>query len=132
MKKLLLFLLVSWTGYAQSPLLERYIQEGISSNLALKQQRLEIEKSLRAIDEARSNLYPKIAFAPNYIVAAGGRKIEFPIGDLLNPVYSTLNELTGSGNFPALQNEQIQFLPNNFRIFRCDFGRAQSSKRSHW
>ena len=106
---------------AQSSILESYIQQGTASNLALKQQRLEIEKSLKAIEEARSNLYPKIAFAPNYTLAAGGRKIEFPIGDLLNPVYGTLNQLTQSDNFPTLQNEQIQFLPNNFHETKFNF-----------
>lgn len=121
MKKLLLTLLLPLSVLGQSDILERYVAEGLSSNLALKQQRLEIEKSLKAIEEARSNLYPKIAFAPNYTVAAGGRKIEFPIGDLLNPVYGTLNQLTQSSNFPTLENEQIQFLPNNFHETKLTF-----------
>jgi outer membrane protein len=121
MKKLLLLFLFPFWSYSQSPLLEYYIQEGLSSNLALKQQRLEIEKSLRAIEEARSNLYPKIAFAPNYTLAAGGRKIDFPIGDLLNPVYSTLNRLTESNSFPMLENQRIQFLPNNFHETKFTF-----------
>ncbi|KPM48494.1 TolC family protein [Jiulongibacter sediminis] len=121
MKKLLTLLFLPFLANAQSAILENYIQEGLSSNLALKQQRLEIEKSLRAIDEAKSNLYPKIAFAPNYTVAAGGRKIDFPIGDLLNPVYGTLNQLTQSNEFPILDNQQIQFLPHNFHETKLTF-----------
>lgn len=121
MKKLIILLLLPILTKAQSAILDNYIQEGLRSNLALKQQGLEIEKSLKAIEEARSNLYPKIAFSPNYTVAAGGRKIDFPIGDLLNPVYGTLNQLTLSQNFPTLENEQIQFLPHNFHETKLTF-----------
>ncbi len=32
----------------------------------------------------------------------------------MNPVYSTLNQLTGTNNFPQIENSTTQFLPNNF------------------
>ena len=48
-------------------------------------------------------------------LAAGGRAIDFPIGDLLNPVYSTLNALTQTNQFPQVENESITFLPHNFQ-----------------
>ncbi len=122
MKKLLLLLfLFPQSGLTQSAILQQYIQQGIEGNLALKQQNLEIEKAFKAIEEARSNLFPKVAFAPTYTLAAGGRKIDFPIGDLLNPVYGTLNQLTASNSFPEIQNEQIQFLPNNFQETKVNF-----------
>ena len=35
--------------------------------------------------------------------------IEFPVGDLLNPVYSTLNMLTGTSSFPQIENETFPF-----------------------
>jgi outer membrane protein len=51
-------------------------------------------------------------------LAAGGREINFPIGDLLNPVYGTLNQqLVAAGQspqFPVLENQKVRFLPNNF------------------
>jgi outer membrane protein len=122
MKRLIILLLFFINiAYSQSPILETYIQKGLEGNLALKQQNLEIEKSLKAIDIARSNLFPKIAFNPNYTLAAGGRKIVFPIGDLLNPVYGTLNQLTQSNNFPTIENEKIQFAPNNFHETKVTF-----------
>lgn len=99
---------------SQSPILNEYIKQGIESNLSLKQENLEIEKALKSIDLAKANLSPKIAFAPNYTLAAGGRKLNFPIGDLLNPVYSTLNALTKSQNFPQVENVNQQLAPNNF------------------
>src|SRR5690606_8530449 len=43
------------------------------------------------------------------------RNIPLPIGDMLNPVYSTLNQLTQSDNFPQIENETINFLPRNYR-----------------
>lgn len=36
------------------------------------------------------------------------------MGDLLNPVYATLNQLTGTSSFPQIANVNEQFLPNNF------------------
>lgn len=102
-------------------ILDAYIEEGLASNFALKQQKLEIEKSIKAIDIARANIFPKITFAPNYTLAAGGRSIEFPIGDLLNPVYGTLNQLTQSENFPMVENQDVQFAPNNFHETKVTF-----------
>jgi outer membrane protein len=107
--------------FGQSAILKAYVQTGLEGNLALQQQSLEIEKAITAIEEARSNLFPKIAFSPTYTLAAGGRQISFPIGDLLNPVYNTLNQLTASNNFPQVENEEIQFLPNNFQETKVDF-----------
>src|SRR5690606_19692295 len=43
-----------------------------------------------------------------------GRYADLPVGDMLNPVYSTLNQMTGSNAFPQIQNQQINFLPTNF------------------
>ena len=124
MKKYLLsiFVFVSISAVAQqSAILNTYVQEGISSNHALKQQSLEIEKTLEAIQIARSNYFPKLTFNPTYTVASGGRRIEFPIGDLLNPVYGTLNQLTGSQAFPQVNNETILFAPNNFQETKVSF-----------
>ncbi len=117
MKKLLLLLLSlgpTLAGHAQSPVLQRYLQEGIAGNLALKQQSLEIEKALKGIEIARTNYFPQVNFAPTYSIAFGGRKIQIPIGDLLNPVYSTLNELTNSNAFPRVENASEQLAPMNF------------------
>ncbi len=117
MKKLLLLLLLFGPGMpvnAQSPILQNYIEEGVAANLALKQQNLEIEKALKGIEIARTNYFPQVNFAPTYSVAFGGRKIQIPIGDLLNPVYSTLNELTESNAFPQVENASEQLAPMNF------------------
>ena len=106
---------------AQSPVLEAYIQEGLTGNLALKQQQLDLQKGLEAIRQSKALFYPTVQFNANYTRAAGGRSIEFPIGDLLNPVYATLNNITQSNQFPTLKNEQIQFLPDNFHETKLSF-----------
>ncbi|MEZ4918283.1 MAG: TolC family protein [Saprospiraceae bacterium] len=110
---LMLFGLNSITAQETS-VLDQYLKEGMESNLALKQHQLDWEQSLEALNQARSLFRPQVQFNANYTRALGGRKIDFPIGDLLNPVYSTLNQLTQSNNFPSLENQQIQFLPDNF------------------
>jgi outer membrane protein len=91
-------------------ILDNYVRQGLDNNLALKQKQSGYEKSLQALREARSLFYPNISFNARYTVSEGGRVIDFPVGDLLNPVYSTLNALTSSSLFPIIDNQQIRFL----------------------
>jgi len=67
-----------------------------------------------ALKDAKSFFLPSMDFGANYTLAEGGRTIAFPVGDLLNPVYATLNKLTASSNFPQIENVSEQLLPNNF------------------
>lgn len=90
--------------------LNEYIRYGLDNNLVLKQKQSGYEKSLEALREARGLFYPNISFNARYTVSEGGRVIDFPVGDLLNPVYSTLNMLTSSALFPMIENQQIRFL----------------------
>lgn len=109
-------LLMGVSSFAQtSPVLDEYIRQGFSNNLALQQQNLDLQRSMEAVRQARSLFYPTLQFNASYTMAAGGRKIDFPIGDLLNPVHNTLNDITQTNQFPMLENQQIQFLPNNFQ-----------------
>jgi outer membrane protein len=90
--------------------LKEYIRFGIENNLALKQKQSGYEKSLEALREARGLFFPNISLNARYTLSEGGRVIDFPIGDLLNPVYTTLNALTYSTMFPKVENQQIRFL----------------------
>jgi outer membrane protein len=90
--------------------LNEYIRYGIDNNLSLKQKQSDYHKSLEALREAKGLFYPDISFNARYSLSQGGRVIDFPVGDLLNPVYSTLNKLTASNMFPVLENQQIGFL----------------------
>ncbi|MBN1952569.1 MAG: TolC family protein [Bacteroidales bacterium] len=96
-------------SFTQNLVLEAYIAEGLQSNQGLKQQQLEYSHDLMALREAKGLFFPEVSLNARYTVAAGGRVIEFPVGDLLNPVYSTLNMLTASQNFPQIENEAFSF-----------------------
>lgn len=93
---------------------QQYIDHGLSENLVLKEKKISLEKSLVALKEARSLFLPTTWFETEYTLAKGGRSIDLPVGDLLNPVYKTLNQLTASNEFPTISNKSEQLLPNNF------------------
>ncbi len=95
---------------AQTDTLNYYLKTGLENNLALQQKQASYEKSMLAVKEARRMFYPGISFHARYSIADGGRVIEFPVGDLLNPVYSTLNALTMSDLFPQIDNREFTFL----------------------
>lgn len=100
-------------GKAQA-VLDGYIQEAFKSNQGLLQQHIQLEKSLSALQEARSLFLPNVSLLGSYTKAAGGRTIDLPIGDLFNPVYSTLNQLTQSNAFPQIKNASVLLNPDNF------------------
>jgi outer membrane protein TolC len=110
---LLLISLIAGNARSQT-VLETYIKEGLAANLQLRQEQLHYEKSVAGLAIAKSLFMPQVGINASYTLADGGRKIQFPIGDLLNPVYTTLNQLTNTNNFPSVNNENIQFLPNHF------------------
>jgi outer membrane protein len=62
----------------------------------------------------RAAYWPSLTLEARYLRAEGGRTIEFPIGDALNPAYQTLNRLTaGSANptqFPSVANQEFELL----------------------
>jgi len=91
-----------------------YLHEALNNNLVLKEKKISLEKSLITLKEARSLFLPTSWFETDYTLARGGRSIDIPVGDLLNPVYKSLNQLTGTTGFPAIKNRSEQLLPNNF------------------
>ncbi len=94
--------------------LEQYIQTGFAKNQSIQQQKIALDKSAYALKEAKSLFLPNVSFMTDYFLAGGGRTVDFPAGDLLNPVYGSLNQLTNSNNFPELENQNILLNPNNF------------------
>jgi outer membrane protein len=98
----------------ESAVLNTYIKEGLANNATLKTQQFDVEKAVKALEQAQTLFKPQINFQMQYTLAAGGRTQPLPIGDLLNNVYSTLNDLTQTNNFPQVENQNIKFLPNHF------------------
>lgn len=104
----------SLAGFPQS-VLEGYVQEGLLNNRQYLKEQLNTAISEEENKIAKGLFLPDISFDASYIRANGGRTIDIPIGDLFNPVYARLNQLTGSEQFPTdLENVSEQFLPNNF------------------
>ncbi|MBD3232578.1 MAG: hypothetical protein GF315_02530, partial [candidate division Zixibacteria bacterium] len=85
----------------QAVTLQDYIDEALSGNLALKQKRLSYKKSRAVLAEARGSFLPSIDISARYSRAGGGRTIVTPVGDLINPIHGTLNELLGEQRFPT-------------------------------
>ncbi|MEC5143693.1 TolC family protein [Chitinophaga sp. 212800010-3] len=112
---LLICLLTSaFRSFAQHTVLDQYIQTAFQSNKGLKEQHFQLNKAMTALQEASSLFGPNVAFLGSYTKASGGRTIDIPIGDIMNPVYGTLNQLTNSHNFKSLSNVSEQLNPDNF------------------
>jgi outer membrane protein TolC len=94
--------------------IEKYVEEGISNNIVLKQKQISLDKALYSLKIATTYFFPAINLEGNYTSGEGGRNIYFPIGDILNPVYQTLNQLTQSSRFPQLENVKIDFFPFHY------------------
>lgn len=115
MKKVLITLLLLRVIEANSQAsLDAYIKTALNNNETIRQQQFLLTKSLYALKEAKSLFFPSVGFNASYTLANGGRTVDIPVGDLMNPVYKTLNQLTGSNNFPQIQNQNVLLNPNNF------------------
>lgn len=115
----LLFLpLFGAAGFAAEPpppvalpeVLRGYVEQSFGTNLALRREQRDADSTQARVDAARGALQPRVDLAARYTAARGGRTIDLPVGDLLNPVYGTLNTLTGATRFPAIENQSIAFL----------------------
>ncbi|MFT4204823.1 MAG: TolC family protein [Chitinophagaceae bacterium] len=100
--------------YAQRNVLDDYIDSAIAHNIVIQKKSVALDKARLSFDIAKSYYRPTTSFLMDYQYADGGRDIQLPLGDLLNGVYSTLNQLTSSNSFPQLANQSINFLPKNF------------------
>ncbi|MFM7769045.1 MAG: TolC family protein, partial [Bacteroidota bacterium] len=99
-------------------ILDQCIQTAVQENLVLKQKNISLEKSLLALKEAKTLYQPSTWLDGQYLLSQGGRRINIPVGDLVNPVYATLNQLTSSNRFPQIDNVAEQLNPNNFYDLR--------------
>jgi len=102
-------------NFAQSDILDNYVKEALSKNLTIKTESLKKDKQYSKVEQAKKLWKPSVDLNASYLFAEGGRELLFPLGDLFNPVYGTLNQLTNSTSFPTnIENEKIQLAPNNF------------------
>lgn len=101
--------------------LDDYINTALANNLELAQQELSYQEAQAQLDQAKALFWPQIGINGRFSVAQGGRTIDIPAGDLVNPAYQNLNALNQyvSGNDPTypafptyavVNNESINFL----------------------
>jgi outer membrane protein len=92
--------------------LARLVDDALAANLELRAGSATVEQRLAALDQARARYLPVIDFAARSSVADGGRTIDFPAADLLNPVYERLDEMLvadgQSPRFPRVANQEIE------------------------
>ncbi|OQP48860.1 hypothetical protein A4D02_07045 [Niastella koreensis] len=113
-------MLFAQASLAQTTILDTYIKKGLETNLALHQKSFDLQKAEVDLKRAKTLFYPQASLNSQYTLASGGRTQDIPIGDLLNNVYSTLNQLTGASKFPQVANQKINFLPNDFHDTRLE------------
>lgn len=110
---LLLIVTIVHTASAQDRL-QKYIKEGILNNIVLQQKKISLRQAIYSLKTAKSYFFPSVSLEGDYTSGEGGRNISIPVGDMLNPVYSTLNQLTQSNRFPQLDNMKVNFFPYHF------------------
>ena len=102
------------TNVITAQTLDDYVREGLSSNLILQQKNISLQQAQQSLKIARSFFLPSINFLADYTSGEGGRSIGIPIGDLLNPVYTSLNQMTQSDAFTHVENVEQNFFPKDF------------------
>jgi outer membrane protein TolC len=80
-----------------STVLDGYIRDALRANLALAQDNLDEDRAAAVVREARALRLPTLAFSTRRSETRGA--LDF--GDLVNPAYRALNQLTGSNAFPT-------------------------------
>ena len=109
-------LLLALAPHAQAgdAVLDGYLHEALQRNPSLLARGAGVAASLAQIDEARAQQLPQLSFNARYTRADGGRTIDIPTGDLLNPVYDTLNRMLAEQGqppqFPQIGNQSIPLL----------------------
>jgi outer membrane protein len=89
--------------------LDALVQEATAATLELAGARATVAQRLAEVDEARARFKPALDVSSRYSRADGGRTIDLPVGDLLNPVYSSLTQLGGPA-FAPIANQEIELL----------------------
>lgn len=108
---LIISLFITNLLFAQNSIIDQYIKLGLENNLTLKEKEFSLQQSILDLDEARGMFFPSIDVKARYTRSDGGRNIDIPIGDLVNPIYSALNFLEPQFQFPNnISNESVPFL----------------------
>lgn len=111
---------------------ERAVGEALAKNLALQTRGADVELARAQLAEAKSHYLPRLDFAARYTLADGGRTIDLPIGDLMNPVYGALgfSQRVENQSIPLLRTrEQETKLRLTQPLYRPEITRAARATR---
>jgi outer membrane protein TolC len=97
---------------AASPetIVERPVQDALENNPSLKQELISLEQRRAALAQTQGQYLPSLDLTARYTRSRGGRTIEFPVGDAVNPAYRALDQMNPNRQFPRLQNRDISLL----------------------
>ena len=105
--------LMATIAAAQAPL-DGYITQGLANNVVLQQKHVSLDRAMEDLKEAKSLFLPSLNLNASFLSGEGGRYFNFPVGDLVNPVYRTLNQFIGQNAFPEVENVQAYLNPKNY------------------
>lgn len=117
----LLLLLGVLLPYLPGQSLDQYVQIALENNLNIAQKDLSFQEAQAQLAQAKALFWPQLGINGRFSVAQGGRTIDIPAGDLVNPAYQNLNALnqhiSGSDptypafpNYGTVDNASINFL----------------------
>ncbi|MEM7789657.1 MAG: TolC family protein [Bacteroidota bacterium] len=90
---------------------EALVAEGLAANPTLARFAASADAASAGAGAARAAFGPTVGVEARGTVAGGGRTIDLPLGELLNPVYETLDGLRAQDGlppaFPRLEDETI-------------------------
>lgn len=105
---------VTPTFAAEVQTVDDFVALGLAKNANLQARNFDARAAEHGLVAARAAFAPSVSLDARYLRAEGGRTIDFPIGDSLNPVYQTLNGLTAgtpqATQFPTIENLQFDLL----------------------
>ena len=109
--QIFVFLILSDAAFGQDfmPMIQKVWQ----NNQQLAAKDFEIKSAISSLEEAKSMYGPSVLFNAQYTLSTGGRTILFPIGDLLNPVYNSLNKLNNNSEALRWYREALKRAPGN-------------------
>jgi outer membrane protein TolC len=81
--------------------IDDYVRLALRANHGLHARGFDVERSEATFAAARARYLPQLALDARYTRAEGGREIELPLADLVNPIYGTLNDLLVGAGRPA-------------------------------
>lgn len=91
------------SGPSARALMDGYVAEGLSRNLAIAQQTLAENRTSYGVREANGRFLPSVGVNARYTEYSG----VINIGDFVNPTYRALNQIIGEDRFPTNINATL-------------------------